>query len=122
MTSSTTITPKKQYTYIVEHLDPELEAWSALEYKAIALESKASGSKFLLSSVPQTFKLPPELQHADGLEVEHKSVEDLFNGSKNEVCLLDPKAERELCPDDGDVFSVFLFGGILGTWIRPIDL
>jgi len=31
------------------------------------------------------------------------------------VCLLDPKAETELSPDDGDGrFSWFLFGGILG--------
>jgi ribosome biogenesis SPOUT family RNA methylase Rps3 len=30
------------------------------------------------------------------------------------ICLLDPRAERELCPEDGDVFAGFLFGGILG--------
>jgi len=31
------------------------------------------------------------------------------------VCLLDPKAEQELSPDDGDGrFEYFLFGGILG--------
>ncbi|KIW05200.1 uncharacterized protein PV09_03744 [Verruconis gallopava] len=104
----------KQYTYIVEHLDPELEAWSALEYKTIAKESKSAGSRFLLSSVPADFKLPSELEGVDGLEVEHKSVEELFRDRKGEVCLLDPKAEKELSPEDKDVFSVFLFGGILG--------
>ncbi|KZV83338.1 DUF431-domain-containing protein [Exidia glandulosa HHB12029] len=31
------------------------------------------------------------------------------------VCLLDPKAEKELSPEDGDGrFQMFLFGGILG--------
>ena len=107
--------PQKTFTYIVEHLDSELEAWSALEYKSIATESHASGAQFLLSSVPATFKLPPDLQDVPGLEVKREGVEELYAGErKGEVCLLDPKAERELSPEDGRVFSVFLFGGILG--------
>ena len=28
----------------------------------------------------------------------------------DKVCLLDPKAEKELAPEDGDVFEWFLFG------------
>lgn len=30
------------------------------------------------------------------------------------VCLLDPKAERVIAPEDADKFDVFLYGGILG--------
>jgi len=30
------------------------------------------------------------------------------------VCLLDPRAEKVLAPEDGDNFDVFLYGGILG--------
>ena len=30
------------------------------------------------------------------------------------VCLLDPKATKALCPDDGETFDWFLYGGILG--------
>jgi ribosome biogenesis SPOUT family RNA methylase Rps3 len=30
------------------------------------------------------------------------------------VCLLDPRAEAEISPDDKDKFDVFLYGGILG--------
>jgi ribosome biogenesis SPOUT family RNA methylase Rps3 len=112
MTTPTTLS--KQYTYIVEHLDPELEAWSALEYKSIARESHASSARFLLSSVPEGFKLPPQLENVEGLSVTSGSVEDLYQGRKEEVCLLDPKAERELSPEDGRVFGCFLFGGILG--------
>ena len=107
----------KQYTYIVEHLDPELEAWSALEYKSIATESRKSGARFLLTSVPTGFKLPPQLENVQGLEVKHESVEELYkDDSKCKVCLLDPKAEKELSPEDGKEggFEVFLFGGILG--------
>lgn len=30
------------------------------------------------------------------------------------VCLLDPRAEKVLAPEDGDKFDYFLYGGILG--------
>jgi ribosome biogenesis SPOUT family RNA methylase Rps3 len=30
------------------------------------------------------------------------------------VCLLDPRAEAEIAPEDADKFDVFLYGGILG--------
>lgn len=101
-------------TYIVEHLDTELEQWSALEYSAIARESQSSGSKFLLTSVPESLVLPTALQNVQGLRVEHKSVEELYATSKDRVCLLDPAAKQEMSPQDGLDFDVFLFGGILG--------
>jgi ribosome biogenesis SPOUT family RNA methylase Rps3 len=28
--------------------------------------------------------------------------------------LLDPQAQKDLCPEDGELFEAFLFGGILG--------
>ncbi|KAL4785084.1 SAM-dependent RNA methyltransferase [Aspergillus varians] len=101
-------------TIVVEHLDPELGAWSALEYGCIARESHAAGSKFLLSSVPTSLQLPEDLAATNGLEVEHGSVEEIFADRKSKVCLLDPSAKVELSPADGDIFEVFLFGGILG--------
>lgn len=104
--------------YVVEHLDPELEQWSALEYKTIAEESANAGSRFLLSSVPESLKLPPNLQGARGLEVDRKSVETIFAESKERVCLLDPSAKKELSSEDADTFDVFLFGGILGADYR----
>jgi ribosome biogenesis SPOUT family RNA methylase Rps3 len=100
--------------YVVEHLDPELETWSALEYASIATESKSAGSTFYLSSVSTGLTLPPELQSIASLKVENRSVEELFKDKKAEVCLLDPAAEKELSPEDADKFGVFLFGGILG--------
>ena len=103
-----------QKTYVVEHLDPELEQWSALEYRAIAGESQAANARFFLTSVPSGFKLPSLLHGVDGLNVEHRSVEELYHDSKNRVCLLDPAAKQELSPEDGETFDVFLFGGILG--------
>ncbi|KAJ0424522.1 SAM-dependent RNA methyltransferase [Aspergillus carlsbadensis] len=108
-TSSTT-----PVTIVVEHLDAELGAWSALEYGCIARESHASGSKFLLSSVPTSLQMPDKLAATKGLEVEHRSIEEVFADRKSKVCLLDPSAKVELSPADGDNFEVFLFGGILG--------
>lgn len=106
-------------TYIVEHLDPELETWSAYEYACIAKECHASGARFFLTSVPTALKLPTELQKLrdEGvLTVETRAVEELWPGEdgKNKVCLLDPKATTELCEEDGDRYEAFLFGGILG--------
>lgn len=102
-------------TYVVEHLDPELGPWSALEYGCIARESQSKGARFLLSSVPPSLQMPKDLAATQGLEVEQRSVEEIFADQKPQVCLLDPAAQVELSPADGDQFKVFLFGGILGA-------
>ncbi|KAL2815432.1 SAM-dependent RNA methyltransferase [Aspergillus cavernicola] len=101
-------------TIVVEHLDPELGPWSALEYGCIAREAHASGSRFLLSSVPTSLQMPDDLVATQGLDVEHRSVEEVFADRRSKVCLLDPSSTVELSPADGDIFEVFLFGGILG--------
>jgi hypothetical protein len=101
-------------TFVVEHLDPELEEWSSLEYLTIATESHESGAQFLLSSVPTSLKLPANLQGAKGLQVETRGIEEIYADRKEKVCLLDPAASKDLSPADGDDFDIFLFGGILG--------
>lgn len=119
--STSVCTPK---TYIVEHLDIELEEWSSREYTSIAKESHAAGSKFFLTSVPKELILPERLQGLEGLTVEHRSVEELHREEdgrpSKRVCLLDPKAEVELGPEDGEKFDVFLFGGILGRFFESL--
>ena len=103
-------------TYIIEHLDDELGPWSELEYITIAKESHQAGAKFCLSSVPPTLILPAALKHVSGFTANEQSVETIYAEDKSRVCLLDPSATKELSPEDGDTFDVFLFGGILGTW------
>jgi len=103
-------------TFVVEHLDPDLEAWSSLEYLTIAAESHAAGAQFLLSSVPTSLKLPANLQAAQGLAVETRGIEEIYADNKEKVCLLDPAASQDLSPEDGDTFDIFLFGGILGKF------
>src|SRR5690554_6048495 len=101
-------------TYIVEHLDDELGAWSELEYMTIAKESHENGASFFLTSVPSSLEIPEKLKVLPGFIAKSESVEELYP-DKSRVCLLDPSATREMSPDDGDTFDVFLFGGILGT-------
>ncbi|KAF2662208.1 DUF431-domain-containing protein [Lophiostoma macrostomum CBS 122681] len=101
-------------TFVVEHLDPELEEWSSLEYHTIATECHATGAQFLLSSVPRSLKLPQNLQQINGLHVETRGIEEIYAEKKDKVCLLDPAASKDLSPEDGDTFDIFLFGGILG--------
>jgi ribosome biogenesis SPOUT family RNA methylase Rps3 len=103
--------------YIVEHLDDELGDWSALEYLTIAKESHDAGARFCLSSVPSNLVLPESLKTAPGFAAEGQSVETLYAEKKSRVCLLDPAAAKELSPEDGDAFDIFLFGGILGLWL-----
>ena len=106
----------KKYTFVVEHLDPELGPWSALEYKAIARESQQSGCRFILSSIPASLLKTQDLKHLTSLGAEGRtdSVETYFAGKKQRICLLDPAAQQELEPRDAEKFDVFLFGGILG--------
>jgi ribosome biogenesis SPOUT family RNA methylase Rps3 len=101
-------------TYVVEHLDPELGPWSELEYLAIAKECHEAGSKFSLSSLPAGFRIPEALAAVPSFEGEARGVEEIYADDRSRVCLLDPAAEADLRPGDGDVFDVFLFGGILG--------
>lgn len=99
--------------YVVEHLDPELEQWSALEYQTIAKECEESGSQFLLSSVSPNLQLPPGVD-LEGVKTTEDSVESYFSSRRDKICLLDPAAKSELSPDDARQFDIFLFGGILG--------
>ena len=88
---------QRTFTFVVEHLDPELGPWSALEYKTIAKESKQAGCEFILSSVPpsliasQDFRDLKENARSD-------SVEFYFADRKPKICLLDPAAKQELTP------------------------
>ena len=104
-----------KHTFIVEHLDPELEDWQALEYNTISKESAQANSKFLLSGLKPDFA-KFELLTIPESDRSETTVESLYPTpeQRSKVCLLDPKAEKDLSPKDGELFDAFLFGGILG--------
>ena len=101
-------------TYVVEHLDPELGPWSALEYQTIAQECCEAGSQLYLCGIAGHLEIPPDLRQSKGLHIDQRASEIVFANNKTRTCLLDPAAEQELDPEDGSAFDVFLFGGILG--------
>jgi ribosome biogenesis SPOUT family RNA methylase Rps3 len=105
---------KSQFSFVVEHLDPELGPWSALEYKTIARESLDAGCTFILSCVPESLLSSEESKAIPHAQISTTGVETIFADMKSRVCLLDPAAKQELSPDDADIFDVYLFGGILG--------
>lgn len=108
---------KRKHTFIVEHLDPELEDWQALEYNCIFEESQAADSSFLLSGLTSSFDSAAKLQLPYSNKTQ-QTVEALYltPEQRQKVCLLDPKAEKDLSPEDGELFDAFLFGGILGMY------
>lgn len=103
-----------RFSFVVEHLDPELGPWSALEYRTIAQESNQAGCDFILSGVPESLVSSEQLKEINHVSIQTKGVEHLFANNKAQVCLLDPAAKQELNPSDGELFDIFLFGGILG--------
>lgn len=91
-------------------------AWSTLEYVAISRESAVSGSNFYLTSVPPSLveNLPRELSSWIGRPTKVTSEEVTAFSDSGRMCLLDPRAEKELAPEDAAMFDWFVFGGILG--------
>jgi len=119
------------FTYVIEHMEEDEETtkaippWVELEYAHMCSLagpgaqvyftnlSRTSGDSLaeIFKKIPQNDALAHTSCHQTGvLEFMKQSSVPL-----EKVCLLDPKAEVELSPLDGDGrFSWFLFGGILG--------
>jgi ribosome biogenesis SPOUT family RNA methylase Rps3 len=119
-------------SFVIEHMEADEEGsqslppWVELEYRHMrSLAGHDSTVYFThLSSKSCSFlqgALGPntsgDMQQA-GVHVTTKPITELMAQHKmalEKVCLLDPKAELELQPEDGDGrFEWFLFGGILG--------
>ncbi|KAJ3291330.1 hypothetical protein HK104_006177 [Borealophlyctis nickersoniae] len=98
--------------YIVEHMEPELDEWSELEYANIL--AHVGPSRLYLSHVDPTLlsRLPARIGPDSGIISTSKPVLELVE--KDKVILLDPAATEELKPEDGEKFEWLLFGGILG--------
>ncbi|RPD61719.1 DUF431-domain-containing protein [Lentinus tigrinus ALCF2SS1-7] len=118
------------FSYVIEHMEEDEETpksiprWVELEYMhmrslagpgvTVHFTHLSPGSCSTLSSL---FSQDAAPSRADAF-AHQKSVMQLMEEkgvSLDKVCLLDPKAEKELAPEDGDGrFEWFLFGGILG--------
>lgn len=106
--------------YIIEHMEEGFSEWVILEYAQILRDV---GSDNLLLSLPagtQEKDIPPKLKEM-GLKWSSKGLAEITEGipgweplRDGRVCLLDPRAAKDLQPEDVDRFDYFVFGGILG--------
>ncbi|KAG2128279.1 SAM-dependent RNA methyltransferase [Suillus clintonianus] len=116
------------FTYVIEHMEEDestpksLPPWVELEYAHMMMLAGINGRvEFTHLSHNSSSSLDARLastnQPAASYKVHTQSVMELL-AQKNipitRVCLLDPKAQTVLAPEDGKIFDHFLFGGILG--------
>ena len=86
--------------------------WCKLEYEHM-VSVCGPDHVYFTALTPGTLAGMPE-----SLLKAHCHTEDILTmGDRiphEKVCLLDPASPHVLCPEDGDKFDFFLFGGILG--------
>jgi len=76
-------------------------------------------SKSSSQSLDSAFTVKPQNPSLAAFSCHQEGVLDLMKTSGmpiDKVCLLDPKAEQELSPEDGDNFQWFLFGVSSNLW------
>jgi ribosome biogenesis SPOUT family RNA methylase Rps3 len=99
--------------FIVEHLEPECDEWSLLEYRNIA--SVVGSDNLILSGLDKDLikKLDIDAQ------LSSTGVLELCNSHSygldfSKVLLCDPASTVPLSPQDSESYDALLFGGILG--------
>ncbi|KAI0356958.1 DUF431-domain-containing protein [Trametes cingulata] len=118
------------FSYVIEHMEEDEETpksipkWVELEYMHMRTLAGPDATVHFTHLSPSSCNTLSSLfaQDAESSRAEayahQKSVLQLMEEKGiplEKVCLLDPKAEKELAPEDGDGrFEWFLFGGILG--------
>ncbi|TBU22016.1 DUF431-domain-containing protein [Dichomitus squalens] len=118
------------FSYVIEHMEEDentpksLPRWVELEYMHMRTLAGHGAtvhfthlSESSSSTLTSLFGEDANPSHASAY-AHRKPVLELMKEKGvplEKVCLLDPKAEKELGPEDGDGrFEWFLFGGILG--------
>ncbi|KAG2076202.1 DUF431-domain-containing protein [Suillus decipiens] len=116
------------FTYVIEHMEedettPEsLPPWVELEYAHMITLAGINGRvEFTHLSHNSSSSLDARLalinEPAASYKVHTQSVIELLKQNNipiTRVCLLDPKAQTALAPEDSKIFDHFLFGGTPG--------
>lgn len=116
------------FTYVIEHMEEDettpksLPPWVELEYAHMIMLAGINGRvEFTHLSHNSSSSLDARLafinEPSASYRVHTQSVMELLEQNNipiTRVCLLDPKAQTVLAPEDGKIFDHFLFGGILG--------
>lgn len=114
------LTPEHMEDDDATHALPE---WVRLEYahmlSLVGPKSNVAFTSLSASSIPplQTY-LSPKPEGSKAI-LETKPILEFLSSAQppiplGRVCLLDPRAEKVLAPEDAELFDVFLYGGILG--------
>ncbi|KAJ3017446.1 hypothetical protein HKX48_003548 [Thoreauomyces humboldtii] len=105
---------ERVFKYIVEHMEPDLDEWSELEYANVV--KRVGRDRLYLTHVdPELItRLPGRIAEGSGIISTTKAVQELEEVEFSKVILLDPSAPEALTPSDGDTYEWLLFGGILG--------
>lgn len=116
------------FTYVIEHMEEDettpksLPPWVELEYAHMITLAGINGQVEFThlshnSSSSLDARLAPINESVASYQVHTQSVMKMLEQNSipiTRVCLLDPKAQTALAPEDGKIFDHFLFGGILG--------
>ncbi len=95
--------------YIIEHLEKSIHSWCLIEYENI---SKIVGKSDLwFTNIKRSSKNAEELKKFGRVMKESAAELNL-----NNLCILDPEAEKLLVPKEAKSFDYFVFGGILGDY------
>ncbi|KAF9477664.1 DUF431-domain-containing protein [Pholiota conissans] len=119
------------FSYVIEHMEEDEETtkaippWVELEYAHMRMLAGpdahvrfTSLSQSSCDFINAAFGATSTDKSLSEFSCYREGIMDLIKQAGvplEKVCLLDPKAEKELAPEDGDgQFEWFLFGGILG--------
>ncbi|KAG2340418.1 hypothetical protein BDR05DRAFT_966944 [Suillus weaverae] len=112
------------FTYVIEHMEEDettpksLPPWVELEYAHMIMLAGINGRVEFThlshnSSSLLDARLAPINEPLASYQVHTQSVMELLEQNNipiTRVCLLDPKAQTVLAPEDGKIFDHFLFG------------
>ncbi|CAK9784847.1 DUF431-domain-containing protein [Cutaneotrichosporon oleaginosum] len=119
----------KGFKYIIEHMEEDdaatraLPEWVRLEYahmlQLVGPASSVCFTSLSASSVPPLEAYLKSKAEGDKAVLATEPVLRFLEAQnppipQARVCLLDPRAEAAIAPEDADAFDVFLYGGILG--------
>ncbi|ODV83454.1 hypothetical protein CANARDRAFT_203144 [[Candida] arabinofermentans NRRL YB-2248] len=102
--------------YVIEHMEQGFTEWVILEYSQILKD--VGRDNLILTSLPENTTesdIPKRLLDL-GLQWTTSELTTIIGTDTpvSKLCLLDPRAEIDLQPEDKQEFDYFIFGGILG--------
>jgi len=100
-----------RYAHMLNLIGPS----SQLHFTSLSQSSIPPLQKYLETTTPSSSSKAH--LHTDPI----LTLVEKLGSTSARVCLLDPRAPKELAPEDGETFDIFLYGGILGKANPMLD-